>query len=66
MGVIVPAGEAGRSTVDGYDPKKHDPFFDGVSQTLADKGFVTAAVLFLVDVTIGYVYAWKLGALEWE
>jgi NADH-quinone oxidoreductase subunit A len=25
-----------------------------------------AAVLFLVDVTIGYVYAWKLGALEWE
>ena len=26
----------------------------------------TAAVLFLVDVTIGYVYAWKLGALEWE
>ena len=25
-----------------------------------------AAVLFLVDVTIGYIYAWKLGALEWE
>jgi NADH-quinone oxidoreductase subunit A len=24
------------------------------------------AVLFLIDVTIGYVYAWKLGALEWE
>src|SRR3569833_3418627 len=25
-----------------------------------------AAVLFLVDVTIGYVYVWKRGALEWE
>jgi NADH-quinone oxidoreductase subunit A len=27
--------------------------------------FGTAA-FFLVDVTIGYVYAWKMGALEWE
>jgi NADH-quinone oxidoreductase subunit B len=43
MGVIVPAGAAGRTTVEGYDPKKHDPYFDGVSQQLADKGFVTAA-----------------------
>ena len=25
-----------------------------------------AGVLFLIDVTIGYVYAWKRGALEWE
>ena len=25
-----------------------------------------AAVLFLIDVTIGYVYVWKRGALEWE
>ncbi len=24
------------------------------------------ALFFLVDVTIGYVYAWKKGALEWE
>jgi NADH-quinone oxidoreductase subunit B len=44
MGVIVPAGAAGRTTVEGYDPKKHDPFFDGVSQNLADKGFVTAGL----------------------
>jgi NADH-quinone oxidoreductase subunit B len=44
MGVIVPAGEAGRATVEGYDPKKHDPFFDGVSEQLADKGFVTAGL----------------------
>jgi NADH-quinone oxidoreductase subunit B len=41
---LVPAGEAGRATVEGYDPKKHDPFFDGVSQQLADKGFVTAGL----------------------
>ena len=44
MGVIVPAGDAGRSTVQGYDPRKHDPFFDGVSQQLSDKGFITASV----------------------
>jgi len=55
MGVIVPAGAAGgpelkvaagagaRSAVEGYDAKKHDPYFDGVSQQLADKGFVMAA-----------------------
>jgi NADH-quinone oxidoreductase subunit B len=43
MGVIVPAGEGARSTVEGYDPQRHDPYFDGVSQQLADKGFITAA-----------------------
>ena len=47
MGVIVPpkapALSAGRTTVEGYDPKLHDPFFDGVTDQLADKGFVTAA-----------------------
>jgi len=26
-----------------YDPKKHDPYFDGLSDQLADKGFITAA-----------------------
>ncbi len=26
----------------------------------------SAAVFFLVDVTIGYIYVWKKGALEWE
>jgi NADH-quinone oxidoreductase subunit B len=55
MGVIVPAGpgaegsvlpanSAGRTSVEGYNPKAHDPFFDGVSQQLADKGFITAGV----------------------
>ena len=48
MGVIVPAGSApalsaGRTTVEGYNPKLHVPFFDGVSSELADKGFITAA-----------------------
>ncbi|MDB5461358.1 MAG: dehydrogenase, partial [Caulobacteraceae bacterium] len=40
---IVPAGSAGRSSVEGYDAKLHDPFFDGVSDQLADKGFIIAA-----------------------
>jgi NADH-quinone oxidoreductase subunit B len=44
MGVIVPAGSAARASVEGYDPQKHDPFFDGVSQRLSDKGFITASV----------------------
>ena len=43
MGVIVPAGAAGRTTVEGYNPQAHDPFFDGISGQLADKGFITAA-----------------------
>ena len=48
MGVIVPGPDparrlsAARSTVEGYDPKLHDPYFDGFSDSLADKGFVTA------------------------
>jgi NADH-quinone oxidoreductase subunit B len=43
MGVIVPAGSAARSSVEGYNAKLHDPFFDGVTQQLADKGFITAS-----------------------
>ena len=41
--LIYAAGDAGRSSVESYDPKAHDPYFDGVSQQLADKGLVTAA-----------------------
>ncbi|MFI4951012.1 MAG: NuoB/complex I 20 kDa subunit family protein [Caulobacterales bacterium] len=44
MGVIVPAGGAARSSVEGYNPDAHDPYFDGVSQQLADKGFITAGL----------------------
>ena len=45
MGVIVPAGvgrphRRSRATI----PRSTTPIFDGVSQQLADKGFVTAAV----------------------
>jgi NADH-quinone oxidoreductase subunit B len=44
MGVIIPAGEGARSAVEGYNAKAHDPFFDGVSQQLADKGVITAGI----------------------
>ena len=43
MGVIVPAGAAGRTTVEGYDPKLHDPYFLEVNHELSDKGFFVAA-----------------------
>jgi len=37
-------GEAARDMgTPAYDPKKHDPYFDGLSDQLADKGFITAA-----------------------
>ena len=41
---LLPAGAGARSSVEGYNPDAHDPFFDGVSQQLADKGFITAGV----------------------
>ena len=44
MGVVIPAGSAARASVEGYDAKTQDAFFDGVSNQLADKGFVTAGV----------------------
>jgi NADH-quinone oxidoreductase subunit B len=43
-GATVPAGAGARTSVEGYNPQAHDPFFDGVSQQLADKGFITAGV----------------------
>src|SRR5471032_2931684 len=43
MGVVVPAGSAARASVEGYDAKVHDPYFDEFSQRLADKGFITTA-----------------------
>jgi NADH-quinone oxidoreductase subunit B len=36
------AGGAATAKTPLYDPKKHDPFFDGVSDALADKGFLVA------------------------
>ena len=53
MGVVVsgaPAAlEAGRARVEGYDPALHDPYFDGISGQLADKGFVVAAADDLIN-----------------
>ncbi|MBI1233315.1 NADH-quinone oxidoreductase subunit B [Hyphobacterium sp. SN044] len=40
----IPALAGARAATPHYDPKKHDPFFDGVSDALADKGFVVAGV----------------------
>ncbi|MCC7267627.1 MAG: NADH-quinone oxidoreductase subunit B, partial [Caulobacteraceae bacterium] len=63
MGVIldpkgVPYGAAGRTTVEGYDPKTHDPYFDHVTDQLADKGYVTAA--------LDDVITWaRTGSLMW-
>jgi NADH-quinone oxidoreductase subunit B len=42
--LLQPAFSAGRVAVPGYDPKLHDPYFDGVTGQLADKGFVVTAV----------------------
>jgi len=42
--IITPSGSAARDIgTPAYDPKKHDPYFDGMSDQLADKGFITAA-----------------------
>jgi NADH-quinone oxidoreductase subunit B len=43
-GLIVPAGAAGRTAVEGYDPRLHDKGFDVLQGQLADEGFVTAAL----------------------
>ncbi|MEO7027248.1 MAG: NADH-quinone oxidoreductase subunit B, partial [Caulobacteraceae bacterium] len=47
MGVITastPALAGGRAGVVGYRPESHEPFFDGVTGQLADKGYVIAAL----------------------
>ncbi len=41
---LVAAGGAARVGVEGYRPGAHEPFFDGVTGELSDKGFVTAAL----------------------
>ena len=40
---LVPAGSAARSTVEGYDPKIHDKFFEQVNTELGERGFLTAS-----------------------
>ncbi len=51
-------GQAGRAGVQGYDPKLHDAGFGMLSDQLADKGFVTAA--------LDDVITWaRTGSLMW-
>ena len=32
---------------------------------IGSAGFITG-VIFLIDLLVGFVYAWKIGALDWE
>ena len=44
MGVSVPAGGAARAGVEGgHAARQDDPFYTGLNNQLADKGFITAA-----------------------
>ena len=57
-GLLLPAGSAGRTITPGYDPKLHDAGFDALSDQLADKGYVTAA--------LDDVITWaRTGSLMW-
>ena len=57
-GLIVPAGAGGRASVEGYDPKVHDPFLDKLNGAMGEKGFVTAA--------LDDVITWaRTGSLMW-
>jgi len=51
-------GMAARSTVQGYDPKLHDKFFEAVNTEVAEKGFLTAP--------LDDVITWaRTGSLMW-
>jgi len=55
---LVPAGSAGRSTVEGYDPKVHDKFFEAVNTELGEQGFLTTS--------LDDVITWaRTGSLMW-
>ncbi|WP_312735593.1 NADH-quinone oxidoreductase subunit B family protein [Brevundimonas sp.] len=57
-GALVPAGSAARSTVEGYDPKIHDKFFEAVNTELGERGFLTAS--------LDDVITWaRTGSLMW-
>jgi NADH-quinone oxidoreductase subunit B len=51
-------GQAGRSTVQGYDPKLHDKFFEQVNTELGEQGFLTAPL----DDVINWA---RTGSLMW-
>ncbi|ASD28044.1 NADH-quinone oxidoreductase subunit B family protein [Brevundimonas sp. 3P9-tot-E] len=55
---LVPAGSAARSTVEGYDPKIHDKFFESVNTELGERGFLTTS--------LDDVITWaRTGSLMW-
>ncbi|MEG2499275.1 MULTISPECIES: NADH-quinone oxidoreductase subunit B [Brevundimonas] len=55
---LVPAGTAARSTVEGYDPKVHDKFFEAVNTELGEQGFLTTS--------LDDVITWaRTGSLMW-
>jgi len=65
MAIIAPSsplptafGQAARSTVEGYDPKLHDKFFEAVNTEVADQGFLTASL----DDVINWA---RTGSLMW-
>ena len=43
MGVILPAGSAGRTSVEGYNPDFHDKFFEQINTEVSEKGFLVAS-----------------------
>ncbi|WP_333592708.1 NuoB/complex I 20 kDa subunit family protein [Brevundimonas sp.] len=51
-------GRAARSTVEGYDPKVHDKFFEAVNSELGERGFLVAAA----DDVINWA---RTGSLMW-
>ena len=65
MGVIAPSsplpaayGLGARSTVEGYDPKIHDKFFEAVNTELGEQGFLTTS--------LDDVITWaRTGSLMW-
>lgn len=65
MGVIAPSsplpaayGLGARSTVEGYDPKLHDKFFEAVNTELGEQGFLTTS--------LDDVITWaRTGSLMW-
>ena len=57
-GLVMPAGAAARASVEGYDPKIHDPFLDKLNGAVEEKGFITAAL----DDAINWA---RTGSLMW-
>ncbi len=57
-GDAMPFGTAARVSVEGYDPRVHDPAFDRLSADVTDKGFITTAL----DDAIGWA---RTGSLMW-